>query len=62
MEDRKMSLAQLEKLAKNPHYKMSQKQLALLEQYRAQKFKNNHKFQKHPTKLVDTDNGKSDSN
>lgn len=46
-----MSEQQLEKLAKNPHYKMSAKQIALLEQYRANKFKNNPDFAKHPTNL-----------
>ena len=46
-----MSEQQLEKLAKNPHYKMSQKQMAWLEQYRAKKFKNNPNFVKHPTDL-----------
>lgn len=57
-----ISLKTLEKLEANPHYKLSEKQKAQLAAYRAKKFKNNHKFQKHPTKLVDTDNGKSDSN
>jgi len=62
MNDKQMSLQQLEKLAKNTHYKMSEKQLALLAQYRADRFKNNHAFSKHPTKLEDTDNARPDSN
>lgn len=52
-----MTLEQLEKLEKNPHYKLSQKQQALLAQYRAGKFKNNPNFAKHPTKLEEHQSG-----
>lgn len=63
MNENAMSLEQLEKLEKNPHYKLSQKQQALLAQYRAKKFTNNPKFIKHPTKLEEKpDNGKLNSN
>lgn len=58
MQENNMSLAQLEKLAKNPHYKMSAKQIAMLEQYRAEKFKNNPAFIKHPTNLEEHNNAK----
>lgn len=44
-----MTLEQLERLEKNPAYKLSQKQQALLASYRAKKFKNNPNFAKHPT-------------
>jgi hypothetical protein len=51
MNDEEMSLEQLEKLNKNPHYKLSQKQQARLEALRANSFKSNPKFEKHPTNL-----------
>lgn len=51
MDDNVMTHEQLEKLDKNPHYKLNQKQQALLAQYRAGKFKNNPNFVKHPTGL-----------
>lgn len=58
-----MSYEQLIKLEANPHYKLSEKQQALLAQYKAERFKNNPQFAKHPTKLEEKpDNGKPDSN
>lgn len=61
--EEQMSYEQLLKLEANPHYKLSQKQQAMLAQYKANKFKNNPNFAKHPTELEEKpDNGKSDSN
>lgn len=51
MDEQEMSLEQLEKLAKNPHYKMSAKQVARLQALRANSFKSNPSFEKHPTQL-----------
>lgn len=48
-----MSLEQLKKLEANPHYKLSEKQKAQLEAYRARKFKNNPNFAKHSTEVED---------
>lgn len=62
MEPQEMSHEQLEKLAKNPAYKLSQKQQGLLEQYRAGKFKNNPSFAKHPTNLEESPNARERSN
>lgn len=61
MEPQGLSHEQLEKLAKNPAYKLSQKQQALLEQYRAGKFKNNPSFEKHPTNLEENPNARERS-
>lgn len=51
-----MSYEQLLKLEANPHYKLSQKQQAVLAQYKAGKFKNNPNFAKHPTELEEKPN------
>jgi len=59
--EEQISYAQLIKLEANPHYNLSEKQQALLAQYKAERFKNNPNFAKHPTKLEETD-GKSDNN
>lgn len=61
MDDEGMSLAQLEKLENNPHYKMSEKQRARMEALRKSTFKHNTKFAKHPTG-PEEENGQSDSN
>lgn len=63
-----MTLEQLESLAKNPHYKLSHKQLAELEQKRSEKFvrfkhsqvvdKHNFEPTKHKTELSEGGNGK----
>lgn len=45
-----MSLDQLEKLAKNPFYKLSPKQLKRLEELRDQNYRNNFTFKKHSVK------------
>lgn len=61
--EEQMSYEQLKKLKANPHYKLSQKQQAMLAQYEANQFKVNGKFTKHPIKLEEKpDNGQSDSN
>lgn len=39
-----MSLEQLEKLAKNPAYKLSEAQLALMEELRTEQFKKKHPY------------------
>jgi len=58
-----MTLEQLEKLEKNPHYKLSPKQEAMLAKYRSEnKFINNPNFAKHSTKLKEANGVKSDSN
>ena len=62
-----MTLEQLEKLEKNPHYKLSQKQQAQLASLRSGQFRNNPSFAKHPTAPhkdgEPTENGKdTDSN
>lgn len=61
-----MSLEQLEKLEKNHHYKLSQKQQARLASLKSGQFKNNPNFAKHPTaptKVSEPTNGKdTDSN
>lgn len=50
-----MSLEQLEALEKNPHYKLSQKQQALLDKYRMQVYKplkkHNYNFKKETGKV-----------
>lgn len=58
MEQEPLSHEQLEKLEKNPAYKLSAKQQALLAQYRAGKFKNNPSFAKHPTNLEESPNAR----
>lgn len=64
--EQEMSLEQLEKLEKNPNYKLSQKQQARLASLKSGKFVNNPSFAKHPTaphKDGEPTNGKdTDSN
>lgn len=61
--ENEMSLEQLLKLEANPHYTLSEKQKAVLAQYKAKQFKHNPTFAKHQTTLEEEpDNGKSDSN
>lgn len=51
------TLATLERLSRNPHYKMTKKQLEELEKYRAEQFKqrNQGKPVKHNTSFVKHD-------
>jgi len=58
--DDELSHAQLEKLEKNPNYKLSEKQKALLHKYRSEKFKNNPNFAKHSTDIKQA-NGKDNA-
>ena len=54
-----MGLEQLENLAKNPSYKMSEEQLKRLEELRNEKFSvKKHQFfpKKHDVKIKDPDN------
>lgn len=54
-----MTLEQLEKLEKNPHYKLSDKQKAELASYRAKQFRANSKFKKHQTSVQDEPNART---
>lgn len=47
-----MNISQLEKLSKNPHYKLSPKQLAELEAYQNRMIKHDYTVKKHNPNVV----------
>lgn len=54
-----MNLKQLDKLSKNPNYKLSDEEVEMLEEYRATNYRTNNLFKKHNTNIKKEKHGKS---